>query len=481
MKLITTQRGVFLALVIALLTALVLPAAAQRRQPERPGPGRGAQPAIPSGSVGVRATLTAVNAAAGTIQISTRDGLTATLKTSSSTVIRRDNRTATLADLKPNDTVLVVYDRTSLVASRIEAASPPPTTLTGTITAYTAPTAAAGTTPAAPGSLQVTSDHGTAITLTVDSTSQARLNGRATTAGSIAAGQQVRVTYRPENKIALTIDAATPRAGVVSGAITALDQTAGTLQLTPLVGTVPPLKLNAQTQYRLNGRPVAPGAIAVGYLASAQVAADNTAQIVAAETPPLVNLVGTISALNVQGNTVQITTPAQTTITLLLGSFTTVQKDNATSAVDRLSMGDQVQVRYEYRLIPNTSRALRIVATSAAPATPAPTTPTPANPAPTTPANPALTVTLNPATVTGGNPVTVTVTLPAAAPATGATVTLTSSNPAVALAPASAPVQANATSATVQIATAKVLASTTVTITATSGGATGSAMLTINP
>src|SRR5262249_3372644 len=156
-----------------------------------------------------------------------------------------------LADLKVNDIVRVTFDRTSLVASRIDAASPPPTVLTGTIT----------TLDATGGTVQVTTDHGTAITLTLNASTQIRLNNATTTAANLAVGQRARATYRPADKIALTIVAATPRAGVASGAITALDTTAGTLQLTPLTGAAQTYTLNAQTVYALNGRRTVASAI----------------------------------------------------------------------------------------------------------------------------------------------------------------------------------------------------------------------------
>lgn len=445
---------------VALVAALLLPAAAQARHG---GPGGGGQNATPAGSARVTAILIAVNTTAGTIQITDRNGLSATLKTSSSTVIQRDGKTAALADLKVNDTVQVTYDRTTLVASRIVATSPPPTVLTGTITALDA----------AVGTVQVTTDHGTAITLTLNASTQIHLNNAATTAANLAVGQRVRVSYQPADKIALALVAATPRAGVAFGAITALDLTAGTLQLTPLTGTAQTFTLNAQTVFALNGRRTSASAIVVGDLASVQAGTNNAAQIVAAQTPPLVNLLGTISALNVQGGTVQITTPGQTTITLLLGSFTTVQRNGTASTVDQLAIGDQVQVRYEYKLVPNASRALAIGATAAA----APTTPT----TPATPSTPGVaSLALSPATVTGGTPSTATVTLSAAAPA-GAVVTLTSSNPTVAAVPVSVPVTAGQTSATFQVTTTAVTASTPVTITATYGGASSMATLTVTP
>ena len=52
------------------------------------------------------------------------------------------------------------------------------------------------------------------------------------------------------------------------------NELAGTLQITPLVGVASAVKLNQDTEFRLNGRPVAPSGVAVGQLASVQTRAD---------------------------------------------------------------------------------------------------------------------------------------------------------------------------------------------------------------
>jgi hypothetical protein len=90
-------------------------------------------------------------------------------------------------------------------------------------------------------------------------------------------------------------------------------------------------------------------------------------------------------------------------------------------------------------------------------------------------------VSLNPASVTGGNSSTGTVTLSAPAPSGGLVVTLGSNNTAAATVPASVTVPAGATSATFSVATKAVTASTGVVISATGGGVTRSATLTVNP
>jgi hypothetical protein len=91
------------------------------------------------------------------------------------------------------------------------------------------------------------------------------------------------------------------------------------------------------------------------------------------------------------------------------------------------------------------------------------------------------TVAVNPASVTGGTSSQGTVTLTSAAPAGGFAVSLSSSNTAAAMVPASVSVAQGATSATFAITTSAVTASTPVTITASAGGVTRTATLTVNP
>jgi hypothetical protein len=101
-------------------------------------------------------------------------------------------------------------------------------------------------------------------------------------------------------------------------------------------------------------------------------------------------------------------------------------------------------------------------------------------PAPPPPAS-LSTVAVNPASVTGGASSQGAVTLTSPAPAGGFAVSVSSSNTAVATVPAGVSVAQGATSATFSIATRAVTASTPVTITASAGGVTRTAILTVNP
>ena len=95
---------------------------------------------------------------------------------------------------------------------------------------------------------------------------------------------------------------------------------------------------------------------------------------------------------------------------------------------------------------------------------------------------PALTsVSVSPTSVVGGNPSTGTVTLTGLAPTNGINVSLTSSNTSVATVPSSVTVAANTSSITFQVTTVAVTSSTPVTITASYGGASPTATLTVTP
>ncbi|HEV2708449.1 MAG TPA: SBBP repeat-containing protein [Pyrinomonadaceae bacterium] len=124
--------------------------------------------------------------------------------------------------------------------------------------------------------------------------------------------------------------------------------------------------------------------------------------------------------------------------------------------------------------------------------TPTPTpTPTPApeqapTPEPTpvpapTPAASLSSVSLNPSSVTGGGSVQGTVTLTAAAPSGGATVTLASSNSSIVRVPASVTVAAGATSATFNVTTVSVSSTTSAQVSASYGGTTSATSLTVTP
>src|SRR5215471_7362510 len=93
----------------------------------------------------------------------------------------------------------------------------------------------------------------------------------------------------------------------------------------------------------------------------------------------------------------------------------------------------------------------------------------------------ATSLAVNPAAVIGGASSTGTVTLPGAAPAGGTVVTLSSSDTSAATVPASVTVAAGTTTKTFTVTSKPVAAQASVTISASSGGQTATAILTVNP
>lgn len=94
---------------------------------------------------------------------------------------------------------------------------------------------------------------------------------------------------------------------------------------------------------------------------------------------------------------------------------------------------------------------------------------------------PPFALAISPNPVIGSKNATGTVTLTAAAPAGGTAIALTSSNPAVATAPASVTVAAGATTATFVVTTQSVAAATSIVLSAASNGYTVTKTLTVNP
>jgi hypothetical protein len=90
-----------------------------------------------------------------------------------------------------------------------------------------------------------------------------------------------------------------------------------------------------------------------------------------------------------------------------------------------------------------------------------------------------VSLTLNPATVTSGNSSTGTVTISAPAPAAGLVVNLTTNNPFVAQIPTLVTVASGQTVATFAITTPTLAGAETATITASAGGVSQSATLTV--
>ena len=201
-------------------------------------------------------TITAVNAAAGTLTLQTQDG-PLQLQVPANADIRLDGRTATLADLEVGDTAQVTYrvnaNGTNTVL-RIRATSeqqpqPEPITVAGTITAVDVQAR----------TLTVQTANGV-LRLQVPADADIRLNGRSASLADLEVGDTVQVTYRANangTNTALRIRATEaqqpqPQRRHVSGVLTDVDGSRFTVRTAN--GRTVVLTLNAETNIRINGR-----------------------------------------------------------------------------------------------------------------------------------------------------------------------------------------------------------------------------------
>jgi Domain of unknown function (DUF5666) len=328
---------------LALLFTALLPGIATAQRPRTP-PGPQTQ--------SLRGILTAVNASGGTLQIVLFDTTPATVRVATSTQILKAGKQATLADLAAGDFLEIQLDRRTRLATRVEVNATPSVTIVGYLTGLDA----------AGGTLQVTTGHGTAITLKPAANARIRLQGRTTTLAGLAVGEIVSATYLLSDKSAQSVDAQTPR--TLFGTLAGIDLTARTLQYTTLGGTTNSVNLSGNTVFRLNGRAVTATTLAAGYPVQISLnLADNSALSVAAETPALLELAGTVASLDAAAGTLQVGTPFGTAITLKTSVTTTIRLNNATAALSGLAPGDRVQISYQLALPPGVSTALSISAT----------------------------------------------------------------------------------------------------------------------
>jgi hypothetical protein len=328
---------------LAVLFAALLPGVATAQRP-----GRDREPETQS----LRGILSAVNASDRTLRVALFDTASVTVRVAANAQIMKGGKQVTLADLAAGDFLEIRVDRRTRVASRVEVNAAPTVTITGYLTALDATA----------GTLQVTTGHGTAITLKTAASTRIRLQGRTATLAGLAVGEIVAASYLLSDKTAQAVEAQTPR--TLIGTLAGIDLAARTIQYTTLGGTTNTVNVTANTTFRLNGRAVTATTLAAGWPVQISLnLADNSALQVAASTPALLELTGTIASLDATAGTVQVSTPFGTAITLKTTVTTTIRLNNASAPLSGLAPGDRVQISYQLALPPGVSTALSITAT----------------------------------------------------------------------------------------------------------------------
>jgi hypothetical protein len=293
-----------------------------------------------------------VDGAGGTLQIALFDVATSTLRFNAATTFTKGGQRVAATALVAGDFVNAVADRRTRVASRVEVEANPSVTFAAYLTALDA----------AAGTVQLTTGHGTSITLTSGANTSVRLNGRSTTLAGLAVGEIVQARYRLADRVALDLNAQVPR--VLSGTLVAVDTASRTVQYTTLGGVTNSVSVTVNTRFRLNGRTVTSSFLTPGLQVDIAVnLADSSALDVSARTPAILEMAGSVAALDAAANTLQVSTPFGTAISLRTTATTSFQLNGAASNLSAVAPGDRVRVSYQLALSPGVSMALSVIAT----------------------------------------------------------------------------------------------------------------------
>jgi hypothetical protein len=144
----------------------------------------------------VEGKVLAVDATARTVTIDAKHGADVTLHVDSTTRISRNGAPATLADIRVGDSAEARYDTTSLLASRLEARSETPqpyAQVEGIVTDVD------------DASVTIKPQSKSAVTLTVDDTTEVFLRGTPATLAVVQVGQRAHASYDGATLVAVVV------------------------------------------------------------------------------------------------------------------------------------------------------------------------------------------------------------------------------------------------------------------------------------
>ena len=288
--------------------------------------------------VALSGVISAIDTGAGTVTITPKEGgADVVLKVEPTTVIRRNGKTATLADLQLGDRVEARYNPVTMLAFNISARLNL-VPLSGVISAIDPLGSTLTVTP---------KKGGPDVVLKVDSTTFIKRNGKPATLADLQLGDRVEARYNPVTMLAFNISA---RLNLVElkGVVSAVDTANGTLTVTPKRGGPDVvLKVDSTTVIKRNGIT----ATLADFLVSDRVEAKyNPVTMLAAwinAKQYLAKVDGTISAIDIGAGTVTITPEGGGPDVVLKVDTTTVIKRNETTAtLADLQVNDRVEAKY---------------------------------------------------------------------------------------------------------------------------------------
>jgi hypothetical protein len=285
----------------------------------------------------LKGTIAAVDTVASTVTVTPKNGGTdITLNVDASTMIKRDGKPATLADLQPGDIVEAKYDPATMLASRIQA-KVKKSEIHGIISAVDTTANTFTVTP---------KKGGTDVTLNVDASTMIKRNGKPATLADLQLGDKVEAKYYSSSMLAIKVEA---RRNLVNlnGTITAVDTTANTVTVTPKKGGADiVLKVDASTIIKRYGAPATLADLLVGDKVQAKY---NPITFLASRI--IVNfpeLEGVISAVDTVAGTLTVTPHhGGADVTFNVDANTIIELNKVHVTLADLLVGDRVEVKYD--------------------------------------------------------------------------------------------------------------------------------------
>jgi Cu/Ag efflux protein CusF len=283
--------------------------------------------------------VAAVDTTAGTLTIMPKNGgPNVVLNVDAKTYIRRNEHSATLADLQVGDKVEAFYSPISMLAYRIMAKL--------NVVRVEGIIAAVDTTAS---TLTVTPKKGGPnLVLNVNTATSIKRNGQTATLTDLQVGDMVQARYNPITMLAYSI-VAKVKLVWLEGVIAAVDTTASTLTITPKHGGANVvLNVDAKTSIKRNGQAASLADLKVGDLVQARYNPTSMLAVSIAAKIKLVWLEGFIAAIDTTASTLTITPKdGGANVVLNVNSATSIKRNEHSATLADLQVGDKVEARYD--------------------------------------------------------------------------------------------------------------------------------------
>jgi hypothetical protein len=246
--------------------------------------------------VELKGVISAVNTAASTVTITpSKGGADVSLSVDSSTKIKRNSKSATLADLQIGDKVEAKYNGVTMLASKIEVKTNT-AELKGMILAVDTAASTVTITP---------SKGGVDVTLNVDASTLIKRNGKPAALADLLVGDKVEAKYNPVTMFASKIEVKSSYSEL-KGKILAVDTVANTVTITSSKGGADvTLNVDSSTLIKKSEVTITLADLVVGDMVEAKY--NPTTKLAAKIEVKLPELNGTISAVDTAASTITVT------------------------------------------------------------------------------------------------------------------------------------------------------------------------------